>query len=47
MIKFKTNFSFGFALEHKHQITETKVTRSISKLFVVAKEIVRKRLLRS
>ena len=47
MIKFKTNLSFGFSLEQKHQKTETKVTRSISKLLVVAKEIVMTRLLKS
>ena len=47
MIKFKTSFSFGFSQEHKRQVTETKVTRSISKLFVVAQEIAKKRLLKS
>ena len=47
MIKFKTNFSFGFSVERKRQVTETKVTRRISKLLVVAKEIVSRRLLRS
>lgn len=47
MIKFKTNLSFGFSLEHIHQEKETKVTRSISKLLVVAKEIVKTRLLKS
>lgn len=47
MIKFKTSFSFGFSLELKRQVSETKVTRRISKLFVVAKEIARKRLLKS
>ena len=47
MIKFKTNLSFGFSLEHKNQKAETKVTRSISKLLVVAKEIVKTRLLKS
>jgi len=47
MIKFKTSFTLGFSLEHKRQVTETKVTRSISKLVVVAKEIAKKRLLKS
>lgn len=43
----KTSLSFGFSLERKHQITEAKVSRSISKLLVVAKEIVKTRLLKS
>ena len=47
MIKFKTSLSFGFSLERKHRITEAKVSRSISKLLVVAKEIVKTRLLKS
>lgn len=47
MIKFKTSFSFGFSVERKRQVTETKVTKRISKLFVVAKEIAKKRLLKS
>ena len=47
MIKFKTNLSFGFSLEHKQKVMETKVTRSISKLLLVAKEIVKTRLLKS
>ena len=47
MIKFKTNLSFGFSLERKQKVAETKVTRSISKLLVVAKEIVKTRLLKS
>jgi len=47
MIKFKTSFSFGFSLERKQKVSETKVTRSISKLIVVAKEIVSRRLLKS
>lgn len=47
MIKFKTSFSFGFSVERKHRTTETKVTRSISKLVVVAKEIAKNRLLKS
>ena len=47
MIRLKTNLSFGFSLERKPQTTETKVTRSISKLIVVAKEIVKTRLLKS
>ena len=47
MIKFKTSLSFGFSLERKHQIIEAKVSRSISKLLVVAKEIVKTRLLKS
>ena len=47
MIHFKANVSFGFSLERKHQTAETKVTRRISKLLVVAKEIVKTRLLKS
>ena len=40
MIKLKTNLSFGFILERKDSIKETRITKSISKLLVVAKEIV-------
>lgn len=47
MIQFKTNLSFGFSLKRKRQVTETMVSRSISKLLVVAKEIVKTRLLKS
>jgi hypothetical protein len=47
MIKFKTSLSFGFSLERMQKVSETKVTKSISKLLVVAKEIVKKRLLKS
>lgn len=47
MIKLKTNLSFGFSLERKQKVVETKVIRSISKLLLVAKEIVKTRLLKS
>lgn len=45
MIKFKTTFTFGFNLERKPQPKEEGKT--ISKVFMVAKEIVKKRLLKS
>ena len=45
MIKFKTTFTFGFNLERKSQPNEEGKT--ISKVFMVAKEIVKKRLLKS
>lgn len=45
MIKFKTTFTFGFNLERKPQVQEEGKT--ISKVFMVAKEIVKKRLLKS
>ncbi len=47
MIKLKTNLSFDISLEHKLQETVTRTTKRISKLFVVAKEIISKRRLKS
>lgn len=47
MINLKTNLSFGISLERKHRVEMTKETKSISKLFVIVKEVIRKRLLKS
>ena len=47
MINLKTNLSFGISLERNHRAAMTKETKSISKFFVVVKEVIRKRLLRS
>lgn len=46
MIKFKTNLTFGFTLERKPQSGQEE-RKTISKVFLVAKEIVKKRLLKS
>ncbi len=45
MIKFKTTLSFGFNLERKPQAE--KKEKTISKVFMVLKEIVKKRQLKS
>ncbi len=46
MIKFKTNFSFGISLERTRKAVP-EVSRTISKVLVVAKEVIQKRLLKS
>lgn len=46
MIKFKTNLSFGFHLERKPQ-SKKEEEKTISKVFLVAKEIIMKRWLKS
>ena len=47
MIKLKTKLSFDFSLERNPQRYVTRVTKSISKLMVVVKEVMKKRLLKS
>ena len=47
MINLKTKVSFDISLERKRKTVESKTTKSISKFFVVAKEIISKRLLRN
>lgn len=46
MIKFKTSLSFGFHLDRKDIPAKTE-TRTLSRIVVVAKEIVKKHLLKS
>ena len=47
MVKLKTKFAFDVSLERSPQEYVTRKTKSISKFFVVVKEVIRKRLLRS
>lgn len=47
MIRLKTKLSFDISLERKPHVFVTRSTKSISKFFVVVKEVIRKRLLKS
>jgi len=47
MIHLKTKLAFDVSLERKPQTTVKRSTKSISKLFVVIKEIIQKRHLKS
>ncbi len=47
MVKLKTKLAFDVSVERSPQEYVTKETKSISKLFVVVKQVIRKRLLRS